>query len=435
MADQPQVNRPLHTPQSSQSDLEEFLARANRPNAPPPAPPTPVAFYQNRSQQSLPNVNVLQPRTITYPSGGALVPAAPPQGVFQWSLFLVAFPFKFFVSTLYDLASFFFSIFFDRTPPIPIDYDPLANIAEFTIDYNQKFGTNHPEFFVGSYSQAVSEAKRELRFLLVYIHQNDHTDSTRFASETMSNTEVIDYLSRARIMVWACSKDLPEGRKVFGALKARGCPFLGVICQQHSRMSLVTRIEGPISAGELVRQLSACVSENEAELVAARADREVRNQTQLIRQQQDEAYEESLRIDREKARRKQELEEQARRERDAERLKQEEEEARIRAILERKAEIRRLLSEAKQPEASSPSAIKLIVKLPTGNRFERVFLKSDPLSDLYKFVFSNEECPLNFEIVTNFPRKVIECDETTTQTIEEFGINQSMILFVNDLDA
>lgn len=166
MADQPQVNGPLHTPQSSQSDLEEFLARANRPNAPPPAPPTPVAFYQNRSQQSLPNVNVLQPRTITYPSGGALVPAAPPQGVFQWSLFLVAFPFKFFVSTLYDLASFFFSIFFDRTPPIPIDYDPLANIAEFTIDYNQKFGTNHPEFFVGSYSQVFTKS---ILAFLVYL--------------------------------------------------------------------------------------------------------------------------------------------------------------------------------------------------------------------------------------------------------------------------
>lgn len=84
---------------------------------------------------------------------------------------------------------------------------------------------------------------------------------------------------------------------------------------------------------------------------------------------------------------------------------------------------------------SSSSAIKLIIKLPTGNRFERAFLKTDPLSDLYKFVFSNEECPLNFEIVTNFPRKVIECDENTSQSIEDFGITQSMILFVNDIDA
>ena len=36
---------------------------------------------------------------------------------------------------------------------IPIDYDPLANIAEFAIAYNQKYGTNHPQFYQGSYSQ------------------------------------------------------------------------------------------------------------------------------------------------------------------------------------------------------------------------------------------------------------------------------------------
>lgn len=97
--------------------------------------------------------------------------------------------------------------------------------------------------------------------------------------------------------------------------------------------------------------------------------------------------------------------------------------------------MRNLLVETAQADASNPLAIKLVIKLPTGNRFERIFLKTDPLSDLYKFVFSNEECPLNFEIVTNFPRKVIECTEETETAIQDFGIKESMILFVNDLDA
>ena len=103
--------------------------------------------------------------------------------------------------------------------------------------------------------------------------------------------------------------------------------------------------------------------------------------------------------------------------------------------MQRKADLRKLLAETAQPEATNPLTLKLIIKLPSGNRFERFFLKTDPLSDLYKFVFSNEECPINFEIVTNFPRKVIECTEDTATSIQEFGINQSMILFVNDLDA
>ncbi len=37
--------------------------------------------------------------------------------------------------------------------PLAIDYDPLANVAEFAIQYNQKHGTNHADFYQGSYAQ------------------------------------------------------------------------------------------------------------------------------------------------------------------------------------------------------------------------------------------------------------------------------------------
>lgn len=129
--------------------------------------------------------------------------------------------------------------------------------------------------------------------------------------------------------MWACSKNLPEGRKVYTALKARRCPFLGVIVLRHSRMNLVTRIEGPIQAAELLLQLATIVAENDVELVAARHDREQRSQNQLIREQQDQAYQESLKVDREKARKRQEIEEAKRKEQDLEKLKKDEEEARI----------------------------------------------------------------------------------------------------------
>jgi FAS-associated factor 2 len=182
-------------------------------------------------------------------------------------------------------------------------------------------------------------------------------------------------------------------------------------------------------------QLANLTAEYEHDLISARIDREQRTQNQLLREQQDQAYLESLKQDREKAKKKQEQEDEKKRLEQLERQREEEEKARENAILNRKSELRKLLAERVQPDVSNPLAIKLIVKLPTGNRFERVFLKSDPLSELYKFVFSNEECPLNFEIVTNFPRKVIECNEETSLSIEEFGITQSMLLFVNDLDA
>lgn len=143
----------------------------------------------------------------------------------------------------------------------------------------------------------------------------------------MCNTDVTEYL-RNNFLVWACSKNLPEGRKVFNSVKARRCPFLGVVVLKNYRMTLVAKIEGPISAPELLIQLSSVVAENEAELVAARHDRNQRTQNQLIREQQDNDYLESLRLDREKAQKKKEIEEAARRAEELERQKQEEELAR-----------------------------------------------------------------------------------------------------------
>lgn len=103
--------------------------------------------------------------------------------------------------------------------------------------------------------------------------------------------------------------------------------------------------------------------------------------------------------------------------------------------MNKKAILRKHLEETPQPDASNSLAIKLVIKMPSGRRYERLFLKSDCLNELHKFVYANEECPRNFEIVTNFPRKVIDCSEESTVSIHDFGISQSMILFVNDLDA
>ena len=73
---------------------------------------------------------------------------------------------------------------------------------------------------------------------------------------------------------------------MFNALKCKRSPFIGVIVNRRSRMSLVSRMEGPVGPGELLVQLAELFAENEAELVVARRDREERTETQMIRRQQ-----------------------------------------------------------------------------------------------------------------------------------------------------
>lgn len=59
-----------------------------------------------------------------------------------------------------------------------------------------------------------------------------------------------------------------------------------------------------IEPANLIQRLRTTITDNEAFLVAARADREERSFNQALRQEQDQAYLESLRADQEKEEKK-----------------------------------------------------------------------------------------------------------------------------------
>lgn len=134
-----------------------------------------------------------------------------------------------------------------------------------------------------------------------------------------------------------------------------------------------------------------------------------------------------------------------------------------------------------EPDANDPSAIKILLKLPNGTRLERHFLKTHSLkvgdwtdsSDdetfccndewsplccaalaglctytvymcvlfqhLYNYVFVHESAPDDFQIVTNFPRKVLPCMPTDEApeppSFEDVGLGKAELLFVHDNEA
>ena len=75
---------------------------------------------------------------------------------------------------------------------------------------------------------------------------------------------------------------------------------------QYLQSYYVFRIEGETDPSVVLPWLHQGVADNEDFLVAARQDRYERNMTQHLRQQQDEAYLQSLKADQEKEKRKQE---------------------------------------------------------------------------------------------------------------------------------
>ncbi|KAL8590976.1 hypothetical protein ACOMHN_019523 [Nucella lapillus] len=357
-----------------------------------------------------------------------------PQGLIQWTSYWFLFPFRFFYSTVFDIFRFFFRLL--RPDPRRNVTDPLGDVMRFISSFEAKFGLAHPVFYQGTYSQALNDAKRELRFLMVYLHGDDHQDSDAFCRNTLCQDEVCTFLN-TNVLFWACNTGSPEGYRVSQALKENTYPFLALIVLRENRMTAVARIEGPIGPSDLVRRIEGVMRENESSLVAARAEREERQFNQTLRQEQDAAYLESLRADQEKERKRRE----ERDKQEVERQKELDQAAEVQKALEERERRKEELVKQIPPEptADDVDAIRIVLKTPNGKRLERRFCKNQSSKFLYYFVFCHEECPDDFQIVTNFPRRVLECQPMGAvpepPSLKELGLGKSEMLFIHDNEA
>ncbi|XP_038052576.1 FAS-associated factor 2-like [Patiria miniata] len=349
----------------------------------------------------------------------------------QWGYWAILFPFRFVTFTLWDILQWVLRFF--RPDPRRIVTDPVGDVLAFIDKFNEQYGRDHPTFYQGTYTQALTDAKGELKFLLVYLHGDNHEDTPVFCRETLCNNEVTEFIN-TRMLFWAASTNTPEGYRVSHALREATYPFLALIVLRENKMTVVQRIEGAIEPQDLIARLTRVMAETEAYLVSIRHERQQRVQTNTLRQQQDEAYHESLRQDREKERRRQEekdrkqrqVEEQLEREMEEQRQVQEREEL-------KQAKASSLPSE---PDPQDPNAIHVVVKLPCGTRLERCFLKTDPLQVVYDFVFIQDDAPSEFRLQTNYPRRVLPCQATPDPdddiTIQSFGLAQKEMIYVQD---
>lgn len=56
----------------------------------------------------------------------------------------------------------------------------MGDVIGFITDYELEYGEEHPAFYQGSYTQALSYAKSELKFLLIYLHNKDYRETSKF---------------------------------------------------------------------------------------------------------------------------------------------------------------------------------------------------------------------------------------------------------------
>ncbi|XP_014214246.1 FAS-associated factor 2 [Copidosoma floridanum] len=326
-----------------------------------------------------------------------------------------------------SILQLIFAIF--RRNVRPVSLDPVQDVVNFIRTYEEQYGASHPVFYQGSYNQALSDAKQELRFLLVYLHKDESQEVDQWCRNTLGNPDIVQFVN-INTLFWACNIKSGEGYKVAEALKAGTYPFLALIVLKDHKMTIVGRMEGTPSPSELKSRMQSIVDSNEVNLIQARQERAERSLTQSLRQQQDIAYEESLRADQEKDRRR----EEERKAREAEKAREREQ---LDAI---EAEIRRIKFEKEltveivpsEPEPSDPNACHLQVKL--GERtVKRRFLMSHTIEDVYHWIYSQPDSPTNFEITTSYPRRILY-PSADISTLIKAGLTHREVLHINDLD-
>jgi FAS-associated factor 2 len=234
--------------------------------------------------------------------------------------------------------------------------DPKAATQSFIRKFHAKYDADCVPFYTGNYSEAVEAAKRELRFLVVYLHSPEHDGVDTFCRNVLVRNEALNAFIREKDLIfWGGDVSQPEACQVSDVLYACSFPFLSLICNKNGRMQSVSRLEEPKDAATVLEWLTTSIETHGLWVTSARAERAEREAARRLREEQDEAYQASLRADQEKERK-------AREQREAEQRAQQEQQEKKQTREERRQHLRDTLPA--EPEPSAPGACKVVFRLP-----------------------------------------------------------------------
>ncbi|KAJ3014820.1 FAS-associated factor 2 [Thoreauomyces humboldtii] len=335
--------------------------------------------------------------------------------------------------------------------------DPRAAAARFVLDFEQTFGTVHPDFFQGTYAQALQKAKTEVRYLIAYLHSVEHDDTEAFCRGTLCTPSLGPTLTQRNVLFWAGDVANTEAFQVSNVLGASRYPFLAVIAPHQTRLAIVARIEGRCTADVILNAVNTVVEQMDPEIASLRAERQQREQTRMIREQQDEAYQASLRADKEKVQpydpmfhpiqevgfncrshlhltwQQLKAQEEARLLAETELAAQAVLAQRATLLSERAARKQHLISTLASEPPKSATTTALSIRLPSGDRVVRRFEGDDTVERVREFVETQDLEGLDggedFVIVGMYPRKVYA---DGTRTLREVGLCPSGSLVVEE---
>ncbi|KAB8237274.1 clathrin-mediated endocytosis regulator UBX3 [Aspergillus alliaceus] len=267
---------------------------------------------------------------------------------------------------------------------------PQDTAARFIREFEEEYGTHPLPFLENGYNMALEKAHQDLKFVLVVLLAPEHDDTNSWVRDTLLSREVVDFVNDPQndVIVWGGNVQDSEAYQVANSLRCTKFPFAAVVVHTPSvsstAMSVVSRISGTTSPSEVVEKLRSAISQNKEPLERIGATRAEQQASRSIREQQDSAYERSLAIDRERARQRREAEAARQREDQEAAERQAAEEKRIHDLQQWKRWRAQTIPD--EPSAEVKDAVRVSVRLPSGERVIRKFAPEANLEELYAYV-------------------------------------------------
>ncbi|KAG2436792.1 hypothetical protein HXX76_006316 [Chlamydomonas incerta] len=326
------------------------------------------------------------------------------------------------------------------------ELDPGEQAAAFVAEFKSAYGDRHPRWQESGWRVASQQARREFRFLFVYLHSPEHEDTDKFCRQVLTSPDVVDYIN-ANFVSWGGDVSYSDAF-ILSQQAQMGCtrfPFIALLSlsPHDSRPALVASASGQDIAGDpaaLLVLLRTAVMDHGAMLAAARAEMEEREHARRLVEEQDAEYEASLAADRareaERAEERKRQEEEERKRMAEERAAREAAEAEERRVAEAAAAIERRRADARaallpEPAAGAEGSTAIRLRLPDGTNTSRLFPAGATLQAVFDYVDSLDATSYSrYHLVSNYPRRVFVRAAHGPASLAELGLVPQAALFV-----
>ncbi|XP_043525545.1 FAS-associated factor 1 isoform X1 [Frieseomelitta varia] len=322
--------------------------------------------------------------------------------------------------------------------------DETIGTMHFAEEFEKRYGPAHPEFFTGTFKDAVKESclkpAKERKLLAVYLHHDNSVLANVFCTQLLSCEAVLQVLS-ANFIVWGWDitfesnkqKFLSSVKQTLGSFATLAMenidvdtlPALVIIMRARSITEMFTVIHANVGVNELLTNLIHVVEVFQEQRRTDIGVEEERQARERVKQEQDRAYQESLAADRAKEEAKQmqeELEKQRKEQAENERLAEE----------ARKEAHRQAVESSLPPEpqqSTGDGVLKVRVRLPAGKFLERRFRSDTPLQTLLNFLIVEGYPTDEYKVLCNWPRRdLTSMDSKLTLMDLKFCPQETVIL-------